>query len=304
MQYEKPALSLEDQADQLLARGLLADRDQLIKRLSSVSYYRLSGYLYPFRCQGGNNYREGTELEIVWRRYCFDRRLRMLMLDAVERVEVAVRTQLVHHFSLNHGAFGYCDEANLPNLKVNEYIDWRSSLIIETKRSKEAFKSHFFTNYGDSHKNLPLWMAAELMSMGSLLTFYKGVGKDIQTQVAKHFGMPAELLLSWLRSLNAARNICAHHARLWNRTLGYAPGLPQRNKFPEWHLTSEDGKKLFTQNRSGLLLFICHTFLQSISPTSRWRERVNRLFEEYPEIPACAMGLPENWRQHRLWTTP
>ncbi len=49
MKYEKGALSLEQQADQLIERGLIADRNELMMRLQAVNYYRLSGYLHPYR---------------------------------------------------------------------------------------------------------------------------------------------------------------------------------------------------------------------------------------------------------------
>lgn len=179
MEYLKCHLPLEDQAQRLLDRGLIADKEELIRRLSAVSYYRLSGYLFPFREKESDNFRSSTKLCVVWDRYCFDRRLRVLLLDAIERVEVAVRTQLVYHFSGSHGAFGHTNEANLPRLKIAEYIEWRRSLIEETQRSKEAFKDHFFKKYGECHQNLPIWMVSELMSMGSMLTFYKGVEKEI-----------------------------------------------------------------------------------------------------------------------------
>jgi abortive infection bacteriophage resistance protein len=301
VEYLKKHLPLEEQAQQLLDRGLMADKEELIRRLCAVNYYRLSGYLYPFREPGSDAFRANTLLKTVWDRYCFDRRLRVLLLDAIERVEVAVRTQLIYHFSQAHGAFGHCCEENLPGLKVLDYIEWREALIEETQRSKESFKEHFFKKYGDCHQNLPIWMVCELMSMGSMLTFYKGVEKGIQDKVAGHFEMPDEQLLSWLRSLYATRNICAHHSRIWNRLLGYAPGLPQRNKHPEWHLDDGNGKKLITNNRCGMVLIICHQFLKRISPTSQWKARVNQLFAEYPEIPLADMGLPADWQNHPLW---
>ncbi len=301
MKYEKGPMSFADQAQQLLDRGLLADRDELIRRLASVSYYRLSGYLYPFRVKDGDAYANGTSLKVIWDRYCFDRRLRVLLLDAIERVEVAVRTQLVYHFAHAHEAFGHCCEDNLPNLSIAEYIEWREGLLVETNRSKEAFKEHFLKKYGDEHRNLPVWMVCELMSMGSLLTFFKGADKAIQARVATHFEMPEELLVSWFRSLYATRNICAHHSRLWNRVLGYPPGLPQKNKHPDWHLKTEDDKNVLTNNRCGIILMICRTFLAQISPSSQWRERVEQLFAEYPDIPVAEMGLPEDWQQHPLW---
>jgi abortive infection bacteriophage resistance protein len=94
MKFEKKSTTPQEQAQKLLARGLVAEEAVLIQRLTSVSYYRLTGYLYPFLQIGENSqkrYTEGTTLEVIWSRYCFDRRLRVLMLDAIERVEVSVR---------------------------------------------------------------------------------------------------------------------------------------------------------------------------------------------------------------------
>lgn len=307
MNYTKAPLDFEAQADRLLGRGLVADRDLLIHRLQSVSYYRLSGYLYPYRKPDSDDFIDGLQFDLIWKRYCFDRRLRVLLIDAIERVEVAVRTQLVYRFAHKHGPFGHCDESNFPNLKkISEYISWRDDLLTETSRSKEAFKRHFFEKYGDAHRNLPIWMVSELMSMGSLLTFFKGIDKTIGGQVAQHFNedMADELLLSWLRSLYALRNICAHHGRLLNRVLGYAPALPHKNKFPEWHLMGEDGKRLMNNERVGILIMILRFFICRISPSSQWAERVELLFGEYPEIPASHLGLPNHWQRLPPWQNP
>lgn len=304
MKYQKEALTFEDQAQRLFDRGLEANLEELIRRLQAVSYYRLSGYLHPFRLTDSDGYQPGTTLNEVWQRYCFDRRLRMLMLDGIERIEVAVRTQLLYKFSHTHGAFGHCDERNLPRLKVRDYISWRECLLVETSRSKETFAKHFSKKYGDTHQNLPIWMVAELMSMGSFLTFFKGVDDPVRSAVARHFSMPAPQLESWLLALNGARHICAHHSRLWNRVLGYAPGLPQANKHPDWHLKDNDDKNLLTNNRSGMLMFVILHFLRQISPTSQWQKRIETLFTEYPSIPPADMGLPQDWKTHPLWQTP
>jgi len=296
MEYSKPPLSFEQQADKLLNRGLIADRAELIRRLSSVNYYRLSGYFFPFRKPDADDFLTGTTLATVWDRYCFDRRLRVLTIDAIERIEVAVRTRLVYHFAEKHGAFGHLDDRNLPKLKIGDYLEWRLKLQEETARSKEKFRKAFFDKYGDTHKELPLWMLCELMSMGSLLTFLKGVDPGIKRIVGSQWQLPDELLLSWLRSLNAVRNLCAHHARFWNRELGYPPMLPRPNKFPDWH-----GDHKPPNNRCGVILLICGHWLRMISPSSRWQERVEALFQEYPEVPRTDMGLTDQWTDHLVW---
>ncbi len=301
--YEKPALTFEAQADQLLDRGLQADRVTLITRLQAVNYYRLSGYLFPFRQRDANgqptdNFIPGTTLDLIWRRYNFDRRLRMLVLDVIERIEVAVRTRLIYHFAHTHGPFGHLEPNNVPGLKkISEFLEWRRKLVEETEQARnEQFVRHFATKYGDTHRELPIWVLCELMSFGSLLTFARGVPPAIQQKVAGDFGLPDELFFSWLRSLYSLRNACAHHSRIWNREFGAAPKTPGKNKFPDWHTAPA-----IPNTRVGYLLTICHFWLGKISPTSQWRQRLLALFDEYPEIPLASMGLPENWREHPLW---
>jgi abortive infection bacteriophage resistance protein len=303
LKYEKQPLTLEQQADQLIARGLVADRQALISRLQAVNYYRLTGYLHPFRIRDASGkptdqFSAGTNLETVWRRYNFDRRLRIFLLDAIERIEVAVRTRLVFHFVHRHGPFGYTEPLNLPGFKtITEYMEWRTALVEETHRAnKEQFVQHFNEKYGDNHKELPLWMLSELMSFGSMLRFANTVEPDLQKAVAQEYGMPDELFASWLKAIYAVRNSCAHHSRVWNRVFGVAPKSPHKNKFSRWHAAPT-----LSNDRVGYTLAICHFWLGHISSTSRWRQRLFGLFDEFSDIPLAEMGLPSDWRNHPLW---
>jgi abortive infection bacteriophage resistance protein len=142
MKYAKAALTFEQQADKLLGRGLVADRSALINRLKAVNYYRLSGYLYPFR-NPDDTFRSGTTLDVVWQRYTFDRQLRLLALDGIERVEVSVRTALVYHHVHTHGPFGYTVPANLPKLPAHRFGRFLTTVDKETQRSHEVFVAHF-----------------------------------------------------------------------------------------------------------------------------------------------------------------
>ena len=332
MIFEKKALPLEKQADQLIGRGLSADRDELIDRLKVVNYYRLSGYLYAFRVRvkdaAGKDkvtdaFMPGTTLDKVWRRYSFDRRLRIILLDAIERIEVAVRTRLVYHFVQAHGPFGHVSEGNLPGFKKHsgrdkflsclrallkgktrrrsDHEQWLSKLQAEKQRSskaKSAFTVHFETTYGDKHPHLPLWVASELMTCETVLTFANAVDRQLVKQVAADFGFPDDQLLSWMKGIFALRNACAHHARIWNRVGGATPGVPHsKNKNPKWHCEPR-----FAPDRIGHALCVCHHWLGKISTTTRWKDRLFALFDEYPEIPLREMGLPADWRNHPLWT--
>jgi abortive infection bacteriophage resistance protein len=194
MKYAKPPLALDAQADQLLQRGMTGDRDLMIARLASVSYYRLSGYWYPFR-SAGDSFKPGTSFDDAWGRYVFDRRLRLMVMDAIERIEVAVRSQLAHQHSLLHGAFAYStDPGTLPKLKGNEHQEFLDRIDEETQRSRETFVKHFKSKYGDSHRYLPIWMAAEVMTFGTVLTFFRGASHKVKQRVATAFGMPDTVL--------------------------------------------------------------------------------------------------------------
>lgn len=171
MKYTKPALSFDQQADQLLKRGFQADRARLIETLSQVSYYRLSAYWHPF-IRSDESFVSGTTLDKVWRRYTFDRQLRLLAMDAIERVEVAaLRTLMVEQHACKYGPFGYRDAVNFrPEFADTDHQRMLDELDQAARRSREPFVDHFRTKYL-SEPGLPLWTAAEVASFGTLFSF-------------------------------------------------------------------------------------------------------------------------------------
>ncbi|HEX2952177.1 MAG TPA: Abi family protein [Armatimonadota bacterium] len=296
MRYLKPPLRFDEQADLLLGRGLHADRDVLIERLQTVNYYRLSAYLYPYRQAGSDDYRAGTTLDAVWRHYTFDRQLRFLVLDAIERVEVAVRAQAVCRFAEQHGAFGYLQQHNFPHMSVSDHATWLADLRSEKRRSHEKFLQHFDRKYGDMHTMPPLWMMAELMSFGRMLMFFNTIGAPLQGRIAEEYGISGHVLASWLHALSVIRNICAHHARLWNRELGVKPVIPHKKKHPQWH-----EPVAIANNRVFAILTILRYLLRVVAPTSAWPNRFCNLLSRYPEIDINNMGFPDNWASSPLW---
>ena len=295
MKYDKPPLSFEEQADLLIKRGLVVDRSFLIDRLKDVNYYRLSGYLYPYR-QKGDNFKSGTTFEKAWRHYTFDRRLRLIVMDAIERFEVSIKTQLIYALAHSTGAFGYATASNFPGLSTEDHERLIKTIKDEADRSKEKFVDHFKDKYGDKHEHLPLWMAGEIMSFGCALTLYRGISDKIKRDIAVHYGIPDVVLTSWLHTINVIRNICAHHSRLWNREFGVKPFIPRKNKYPQWHEPVAIG-----QNRIFGILTILHYLLRISAPQSNWKARLCALLDEYPEISRWSMGFPDNWRDSLLW---
>lgn len=299
MRFDKPSLTFEEQADRLIGRGLLADRDKLLQRLKATNYFRFSAYAWPFL--EGDRYREGTTLDQIWRYYTFDHRLRTLFIDAIESIEVQIRTQLAYHFAHTYGEFAYLDETNFPNFNPDEddFKKWKGKMNQMMKRSlnpkgAETFAVNYFRDFGDHHQFLPIWMMVELMDFGSTLSFYRGVSVDIRKTVTEPLGLPEKLILSWLTALNIIRNRCAHHARLWN---WHSTGVmrPNKRKFPEWR------QQDLPPDQTGFMLTVCRYWLNSIAAQNTWTERTFQLFDAFPEIPLQKIGLPADWRTHPLW---
>lgn len=288
-EYNKPFLTFEQQADLLISRGLICDRSDLINKLESVGYYRLSGYLHLFKVDD-DKFVENTTLDKVYEIYRFDRQLRVLVIDAIERFEVYVRTNLVYKLSEKYGAFGFLDSKTLPRLKINEYANFILKCNRNYFRSSEVFAKHFKEAYGDSHDLPPYWMLANLIDFGMVFTLYRGAEPKIRQEIASIFNVKAKVFESWLRSINTIRNICAHHSRLWNRPIG-TPTIPNGE---QWD-SIRDNHKVFC------ILSLLAYALKIVAPNSTWKDRFFDLIRNYPNIDLQRMGFPANWEHTSFW---
>jgi len=273
----------------------------LVKWLKEVNYYRLSAYWYTYKqidpVSGDERFAPNTTFEVIWRRYTFDRRLRLLVMDTVEHVAVAIlRTRMVEQFTLLHGPFGYCDIHNFsPQFAPSQYVRLIAELDDAVNRSREEFVSRFRRKYAEEPR-LPLWMAAEVMTFGQLFTFFRNLNRGEQQQLARQVNLFPPVLESWLHTLNFIRNACAHHARLWNRELPIRPIVPDERHHSEWHVPVKfDNRRIFT------VLTLLRYFLGYIDHPNDWQNRLEALLLEYPEIPIGWMGFPKNWRACSIW---
>lgn len=305
MEFTKVWLSYDQQADLLIKeRGLIANRENLIRHLREVGYYRLSGYWYIFkRCNipeaddlNDERFVEGTSFEKIWSLYTFDRQLRLITLDAIERVEVYFRTQLAYELAKETGVFGYLDSANLPHFKKDEYSDFIKHCKSEYKRSREPFVIHFKRKYGDTEPMPPYWVMVNIMDFGTMLRLYKGASIEIRNKIANEIGISARVLESWLVTLNTVRNICAHHGRLWNRGLGTRPIIPTIKKYPEWHEPFE----IRYDNLLGVLTILSF-LLERVAPDTSWRTKLFDLLDTRSNDELNRMGFTDGWKESPLW---
>ena len=83
----------------LKSRGLIiSDEAKAVRYLESIGYYRLSAYMYPFLKipKETHQYKDGTTFQQVLNLYRFDKKLRMLLLNEIEKVEIAIRRAIMN----------------------------------------------------------------------------------------------------------------------------------------------------------------------------------------------------------------
>ena len=297
MLFNKPPLSLDDQIKSLKKKNLTINDETIAKAyLANISYYRLRAYTYPFQDNNDPNHPFNTEIsfEEIIDIYVFDRRLRMYIFNAIEKIEIAIRTRITYHYSMEYGSHWYED---LTNFNDNDIFTKNlRKLKDELNRSSENFIKHYKRKYKNP-KNPPAWMSLEVISIGLLSKIYDNLKITNEKRiVADELGLPNFIFLeNWLRCITNLRNMCAHHSRVWNRKFTSIPKLPKKAKYKFLNDDNYPKNKLYIQ--LSLIIY----FLNIISPDSDFVKNIKNLISDFKNINTQDMGFPENWEDEEIW---
>ena len=292
MKYTKLPIPIEEQIDLLISRGMdIPDQDRAFRYLSHISYFRLRGYWIPFETSDGgkdHHFKEGTSFGDVLDLYIFDRKFRLLMLEAIERLEISFRAHFANELGVLYGSHFYLDDQYSNSAKTHHgLID---SLQAEMDRSSELFIEHYKNTYDDPPLP-PVWAAAEVMSFGQLSVWFKNLkARSDRNRVAQAYGIDEVILQSFMHHLTIVRNITAHHGRLWNRRMTFIMKLPKKPRELASMLNPETGRYI------GNTVIMLGYFLKQISPGTTWPLRMRQLIDDSPGIRPAAMGFHENWK--------
>ena len=309
--YTKPPLTFDDQLTQLKDRELIIEDEVKAKRyLSNISYYRLSAYFLPYQ-KVKDTFDDGANFQRILDTYSFDRELRLLVFDCIERIEVAIRTQFIYCMATHHKDSHWQDDKSIftkpyynkiGNL-IDPYSDFQN-IISKAKTAKrpEVFIKHYIDNY-DKPSNPPSWMCFELLTIGELSHFYNGLrNKDDKKRISDAFNLHATVFVSWLHTLTYVRNICAHHSRLWNKDLAVEP-MRLIKPIGNWVGSSYNNNK-----RTFYFLCVLKYLLDIVNPNNSLKKKLNKLIEKYPTIPIEYLGIPSDgkgnlldWTKEPLW---
>lgn len=291
--FDKPGTSHSQQIELLRQRGMVvSDPAEAEHCLRHVHYYRLGAYWLPFEASHATHrFREGTRFGDVWNLYVFDRELRLLVMDAIERVEVSVRSSWAYEMGHRHGPHSHL----APELAArrDRWEENLASLRDEVDRSHETFIEHLRAKYAEELP--PVWAVCEVMSLGQLSRWYGNL-RPMPTRraIADCFGFDERVLAQLLHHLTHVRNVCAHHGRLWNREFTITPTLPRTKPAGVQKQLVPGSRRLY--NTLALLAYA----LEVVAPGSTWRGRLVALIARHG-VAAAEMGFPEGWRQFDLW---
>jgi abortive infection bacteriophage resistance protein len=296
MKYKKLPISIEEQIRILNKRGLtFQDETKAAHYLSNISYYRLRAYTYPFQDNNDANHPfiAKVSFEDIIKLYVFDRQLRLLIFNAIEKIEIALRTQIIYNYSLVYGAHWHLN----PYLYNNAvyFAEQISALQKEVDRSNETFVKHYKATYTDP-KEPPCWMSLEVTSMGLLSKIFSNLKKDsTKDQIAFHFGLKdADVLMNWMFCFSIIRNTCAHHGRIWNRR------FPQIT-LPRRPLHQFINNKEIHTNKIYASICCIHYILNNISPGHEFKNNLFDLLKFCPLLQEREMGFPAKWQTEEFW---
>jgi abortive infection bacteriophage resistance protein len=273
----------------------IPDEQKAINYLANIGYFRLSAYLYPLlkEPKAEHLYKDGATFNMALDMYRFDRKLRILLFNEIEKIEVAVRSAMCNWISDALNDVFWMTE---PKYFRNPAIFAKTLTLIqsETDRTREDFISHFQSKYSNPYP--PAWMIAEIIPLGVLCNLYNNLtNKTVLKKVAHRFGLPLPVFSSWILLLANLRNLCGHHARLWNREIPVISHMLNNPVHPWINPVVTDMKRVYFR------ICIIKYLLFTVSPNNTFTQKLNSLLAEYPTVDIRAMGFPAAWQTEPLW---
>lgn len=285
--FTKSALPTADLLNFLIEKGLIvSDRAFAEHCLTYIGYYRLKIYTRHFE-DAGKKFRTGTTFENITDVYEFDRQLRLLCLDAIEKIEVALRAHIVNVMGMAGTPHFYYREQFFENKSAV------TNFMLLGQKAKHLSVTHYKAQYSEPFLP-PIWCLTEASTFGQLSTYYADLALPYRKRIAKGFAFDESVCVPWFRSLANLRNICAHHNRLWNAEL--VVDTPKKAKAYATDL--HDNKSCYAR------LVVLKALLKTIdyNDSHGWGTRLKVSMNVRPAtVNLVNMGFPLDWKTRPLW---
>ena len=262
------ALDIDGQIQLLRSRGMTFDNIGKAKEiLSDVGFYRLGFYSFPFELTfpsiKGRDHKlcEGTTFLSVYQLYDFDSKLRRILLNALDRIEVNVRTRICNIVSCvyDQSPTWFADKT----IMKSDFVSSFPSKVYKAISENPVIIRHHNAHIND--KFAPAWKTLEFMTLGNLTTLYRAIKDErVKLKVAQSYGCTTGVFINYLETVRVIRNKCAHGSCLYNIS------IPKGFKRSPARIESED-----RHNISGAIRVI--GFILGTISNNRKRELMSRI---------------------------
>lgn len=289
--YSKFPATIDEQLAILAARGMIIDDEKNARRFLAENYFhRFLSYSVPFFKSVTVNvskfYLGGVKFSDVINIYEFDSKLRLLLLDAIEKIEISVKTQFVN-LSAKYGAHFYLSHKLFKDHKLlNDSIE---RLQYQMRASNDLLVNEYFAKY-DNPNLPPVWVAMELLSIGQMAKWIFNLKRDEDRQtIANHYHLHYSILRAVIDNLTLIRNYSAHHARIWNRHYDFVECVCDSNN------TIIKDSLCISDGRIYSVLILIAYILRCIGGDRDFVMNLFAIIDKY-KIDVKQMDFPDDWQ--------
>jgi abortive infection bacteriophage resistance protein len=313
MATNRASRTIAKQIALLKSRGMLMKDEQTATfYLEHISYFRLKGYWWDMQTDKVNHvFAPNSYFEDVIARYNFDRQLRQILFDAIESIEIALRTKMIYHLSQAYGGLWYLNETLFEDADLHaKHIE---ELKAEFARSGEIFAKNFRAKHPTenpnpkiwtSNENPDVWLILEVATFGLLSKFFKNLKHQSpqKAMITNDFGLNLQNeLSSWLEAVTYLRNIVAHHSRIWGRSMVKRITLPKITRNLWLNPTTISIQESIQRPKPFLAISTMVYLCNAINSNNEIKNKLLALFNSNPNIPIAKLGFFNNWQNEPLW---
>ena len=196
----------------------IPDEKKALEILSDIGFYRLGFYMFPFEnkypVKTGRDHvlRPGVSLDTILRLYYFDFDLRHILLKYISRIEIHLRTTIIHYMSAKHHNKDtwFVDDRIVSSAYVKTF-----GSIYDRIRLSPYIKWH---HHNHACKYAPAWKTLEFMTIGEILDLYDAViNTTSRLDISKAHGIRSiNTFDNYLTAVRRVRNRCAHGGVLFD----------------------------------------------------------------------------------------
>ncbi|MBQ4166412.1 MAG: Abi family protein [Oscillospiraceae bacterium] len=286
MAKKKLPATLKEQIAKLRERGCIIENEEYaVETLKYINYFRLSNYFKPF-CVTKDRYEDGTTFENIMRVYELDRKLRSILIAALEEIEIALRAALSNYHALKYGALGYLNSSNFDFRHNHNSFTSKIRHLVEVNEDRE-FVKHYNNKYrGD----FPLWVIMELFSFGTLAFFYKDMHNSDKKEIADtYYNCTSSELDNWIFCMNELRNYCAHYNRLYDNSFPVEPKTPRELDYE------------LQPNVFGYIMVMKQLYHRKDDWNTKVVKPLVRMINKNMDVIKLShLGLPDDWEQQLI----